>query len=224
MTLKLPFWPPIHKLLVQNKSIIYKLFILAYIFSSFLIVFGFYVYSSMPGLYPLLYELAGNFGTLALLIFLGTLMPGIFGRFKVFPLLSASIILFRRQFGILMYFLAMIHAMYISTIPAIINNTFSLQNLPSNGLTGVITLSILFPVWITSNDISQKNLGKFWKTIQRLTYFAMIFLFFHVALVEFSNALMIAAVFTLELASWIKVWFFKPKKIEIQDGSTQLEA
>lgn len=187
---------------------------MSYIFCTFMIVAGFYFYSNQKDIFNVLFLISNKFGTIALFLFLGSLLPGIFQRFKNFPLFSASMILFRRQVGILMYFMALMHSMYISTIPAIINNSFSLENLPSNGLTGVLTLSILFPVWITSNDLSQKYMGKWWKIIQRLTYFAMISLFLHVALVEKSAALLTFSVFGLEITSWINVWFFNKKKSE----------
>lgn len=212
MKITLPFWPPIHKLLVINQKLIKNLFFFGYIISVLYVVLGFYLYSSEFKTYLFLYQLAGKFGTLSMLLFVTSLLPGIFQRFKVLPLFSASIVLFRRQIGILMYFLAMVHSMYISSIPAIVNQSFDLNSMPKNVLAGMLTLSVLFPVWITSNDISQRKFGKWWKYIQRLTYIAMLFLFAHVALVERSAALLIGAVFVLEVASWIKVWFFKSEK------------
>lgn len=222
--IRLPFWPPIHLFLVKNQALIKKLFFAVYIFAIVFIVLGFYLFANQFSVYLLFYELAGKFGTIAMLLFVTTLMPGIFQRFKILPLFSASIVLFRRQIGILMYFIAMVHSMYISSIPLISTSSFSLESLPPNGLTGVLTLSILFPVWITSNDISQKKFGKFWKTIQRLTYFAMITLFFHVAMVERSAAAILAVTIFLEVASWIKVWVTKPKVNTPDNSSTSLQA
>lgn len=205
-------WRPIHIFLVQNQNLIKRFFFLTYAICVFLIVLGFYLFKENPDLYIVLYSLAGKVGTIALVLFLGALLPGIFQRFKFLPLVSASIVLFRRQIGILMFFCALVHSMYISTIPAIMSGITSLDELPPNALTGMLTIIILFPVWITSNDISQKKLGKFWKTIQRLTYFAMITIFFHVAMIEKSAAVLTITVFALEIASWVKIWFFTSKQ------------
>ena len=205
-------WRPIHIFLVKNQQLIKRLFSLAYVMSVFLMVLGFYLFQNAREWYIVLYSLSGKVGTVALFLFLGTLMPGIFQRFKVLPLVSASIVLFRRQFGILMFFCALVHSLYISTIPALMSGITSLDELPPNALTGMVTILILFPVWITSNDISQKKLGKWWKTIQRLTYFAMITIFLHVSLVEKSAAILTVTIFSLEIASWVKVWFFKSQQ------------
>lgn len=203
--IKLPFWPPIHKLLVKNQNLIKNLFVISYVFSVLLIILGFYLYQFNLNLFFLIYPLAGNFGTVSLLLFAVSLVPGILQRLKILPLFSASIVLFRRQIGIMMYFMALLHSMFISTIPAIMSNSFGLDSLPKNGLTGVVTLLILFPVWLTSNDFSQKKLGKFWKILQRLTYIAMFTIFIHVALVEFSAAAIIIILLFFESISWFKV-------------------
>ena len=212
MILKLPFWPPIHKLLVTNKQVIYKLFFVAYLLVGSLISLGYYFFSNNLELFLILAGIAGKFGTIALFLFLGTLLPGIMQRFKIFPLFSASIVLFRRQMGILMFLIGILHSSYISTIPAVMTGKLGLEYLPENGLMGIITLLLLFPVWLTSNDLSQKKFGKFWKTLQRLTYFALISIFLHVALVELSAAVLTVTVLLLELSSWLKVWFQKSTK------------
>jgi DMSO/TMAO reductase YedYZ heme-binding membrane subunit len=207
--IKLPFWPPIHKLLVTNQKIIYKLFFVAYILVGSLIPLGYYLFSSNLDLFLLIAGVAGKFGTIALILFLGTLIPGILQRFKIFPLVGASIVLFRRQMGILMFLIGILHSSYISTIPAVMTGNVGLEYLPKNGLMGIITLLFLLPVWLTSNDFSQRKFGKYWKTLQRLTYFALIAIFLHVALVELSAAILTITVLLFELTSWLKVWFQK---------------
>jgi sulfoxide reductase heme-binding subunit YedZ len=218
MTFRLPFWPPIHKFLVVNKNIIFKLFFVAYLVVAGLIPLGFYLFTNNLNAYVAVAKISNKFGTIALFLFLGTLLPGILQRFKVFPLFAASIVLFRRQMGILMFLIASLHSMYISTIPAVVSGNVGLEFFPENGLAGMITLIILFPVWLTSNDISMRKLGTFWKTLQRLTYFALISIFLHVAWVETSAAVLTVTVILLEFSSWIKVWFFKTEKIPINQN------
>ncbi len=208
---EITLWRPIHLFLVKNQNLVRKLFFVSYIFCVVAIVLGFYLFTVNQDLYISLYLLSGKVGTVALLLFLGTLVPGILKRFRILPLVSASIVLFRRQMGILMFLCALVHSMYISTIPAFMSGVTSLDALPPNALTGMLTILILLPVWLTSNDISQKKFGKFWKTIQRLTYFALITIFFHVAMVEKSAAILTTVVFLAEVASWVKVWFFDRK-------------
>ena len=205
-------WQPIHKFLVQHQVLIKNLFFVAYILCFALISFGFYAFNNALELYLLVYSIAGTFGTASLYLFLLCLLPGIFQRFRVFTLPSVSIILFRRQMGILMYCIALLHSFYLSTIPGIMTQNLSIENFPIHSVLGMIALSLLFPVWITSNDFSQKKLGKFWKTVQRMTYIAMLAIFVHVALVTTLSAILTAIVLVLELTSWLKVWFLKSQQ------------
>lgn len=203
MKLTLPFWPPIHKVLVQNQKLIQNALLLTSLLVAAMIPLGFYLFSNNVEVFVLIAGVANKIGTAALYLFLLTLLPGIFQRFKIFPLLSASIVLFRRQIGILMFLVAAMHSMYISSIAVISSGNFAPENFPPNGLAGTAALMILLPVWLTSNDISQNKLGSFWKTLQRLTYVALIAIFLHVAWVERSAALATGIVFSLELISWI---------------------
>lgn len=206
MKLSLPFWPHIHKLLVVNQGIIKNILLAVSFLGLFLLPLGFYLYTNNFSLYLEFYKLSGTLGKIALYLFLLTLIPGIFQRFKIFLLESASVVLFRRQIGILTYVLALIHSFYISTIPAIVTNKFGPAFMLQHEVYGTIAILILFPVWITSNDISQNTLGRFWKTLQRLTYIALIVIFLHVSLTETSAAVLAGCVITLEIISWIKVW------------------
>lgn len=209
--LKIPYWINVHKLLTRYQGLIFKLFIVAYALGFSLIGLGFYLYNALPEVFALIYEAGHLIGTVALGLFLTTLIPGILGRFKIFPLFSASIVLFRRQIGILMFIVALIHSFYLNTIPAIMTSTLGPEFMETSDVIGSVALMILLPVWLTSNDFSQKSFGRFWKTIQRLTYFALIAIFVHVALHSFKLGLIALIVFIFEAASWIKVWFFDKK-------------
>jgi DMSO/TMAO reductase YedYZ heme-binding membrane subunit len=212
--IKLPYWINVHKILIKYKKVILNLFLIANIFSLGVIALGFYLFSSSPTLYTLMFELSSSIGTLSLILFLVTLVPGILSRFKIFPLVTSSFVLFRRQIGILMFMTAIIHSFYLSTIPGIINSRLGLEFLSTKDLLGSISLMILLPVWLTSNDLSQKIFGKLWKIIQRLAYLSLIAIFFHVALSSIKWGIVIFGMFGLELLSWLKVWFVdrNPKK------------
>lgn len=210
--LTVPYWAKVHKLLVQYKKQIFIMFIIAYIMGISLVSFGFLLYSFVPSIFNIISGFGGEIGTLALLLFLTTLMPGIFKRFRIFPLLSSSIVLFRRNIGILMFITALVHSFYTYTIPAVMTSSFGPEFLTSREILGSLSLMILFPVWITSNDFSQRKLGKFWKMLQRLTYFALIAIFLHVSFTDLKWAVITLIVFGMEIASWIKVWYFDKKK------------
>lgn len=209
--IKIPYWIKVHTLLVKYKQIILNIFLTLQILGMGIIVSGFYLFSNFTEVFILIAQRGNSLGTLALLLFLTTLLPGIFSRFKIFPLVGASIVLFRRQIGILMFIVAMIHSFYVSTIPAVMTGTFGPEFVTSREILGSLSLIILLPVWLTSNNISQKFFGKFWINIQRLTYFALIAIFAHVALTSYKSALIASLVLLFEVSSWMKIWFFSKK-------------
>ncbi|GIK83579.1 MAG: hypothetical protein BroJett025_02010 [Patescibacteria group bacterium] len=215
MTIHLPFWIPIHTVLATNQKTIKSVFFILYLLGFLGIGFGFFLFNSNLELYVTLAELATKFGTISLYLFLLTLVPGILQRLNVVVLLSTSVVLFRRQIGIVMYILALLHSFYLSIIPQVMTSDLRLQNFATREIYGLIAILILFPVWITSNDVSQKKFGRFWKSIQRLTYIAMFFIYLHVAAIEKSAQLLTAIVILLEIISWIKIWLRRPTRTNL---------
>ena len=214
MIIKIPYWNLVHAQLIRFKSLIMSLFLVAYILGFSFIAVGFYLYDYDFDTFVLFLEGNSFLATVALVLFSLTLLPGIFQRFKIFPLFSASIILFRRQLGILMFVVAMTHSFYISTIPAIMTAKLGPEFMGKTEILGTLSLMILLPVWLTSNDFSMRKFGKFWKTIQRLTYFALIVIFFHVAQTSANKSALLFIVIFLEFLSWAKVWFYNKKSPE----------
>jgi DMSO/TMAO reductase YedYZ heme-binding membrane subunit len=159
---------------------------------------------------PVMSQSGARLGQIAVLLFCLTLFPGIFQRFRwntplSLPVLSL-LILFRRHLGILMFLTALVHQVFNSTVP---NFIFFGSPVPPTGfptfvVLGIISWLLLFPVWLTSNDISQRMLGKKWKMLQRLTYGAIWFIFAHVALQGEWLAVLIALTALLEFGSWVK--------------------
>ena len=203
-------WQKPHLFLVQNQGVLKRLFIGAYSAIFALIGLGFYLFSAQKSIYIFIALLSNKFGLLALGLFIVTLIPGILQRFKLNLFLSMSIVLFRRHIGVLMYLLALLHSMYLSTIPVIMSGKFGIAIPSQHEVYGSLSILILLPVWLTSNDVSQRFLGRFWKTLQRLTYFASIFIFLHVSLINPLASAFLAFTLFFECASWIKVWFFQP--------------
>lgn len=149
------------------------------------------------------FELGRKFGTLAALLYIVTLIPGILKRFDVLPLTRSAIKLPRRQIGITVFFLAFVHQWLVRFIPVILE-TGSPFPVTVHVLMGMIALTLLFPLWLTSNDLSRQKLGTWWKRLHSLTYIAMFFILFHVALAsERGLALLVLIVILAEIASWI---------------------
>lgn len=168
-------------------------------------------------------------GLLSLVLFCLTLLPGILTRLKIWTEVTlpvATLITpFRRNLGILMFVSAFVHMSLSTTLPFVALQLVSIRSLLALTLgqkltaifstfppplrlfehLAIIGWMILLPVWLTSNDLAQKKLGKWWKRVQRLTYLAIWFIMGHVALQSSLWAVMVGVVAVLEVTSWVKV-------------------
>ena len=153
-----------------------------------------------------------NAGTLALILFIITLIPSIIQRFglaKEFNLLIKLILPVRRQFGILMFVAAFTHYLAMKVIPVL---QFKLPpSLPIYQAFGLVALIFSFALFITSNNWATRKLKSNWKRLHRLTYIIGWLIFGHVLLgglrseSEISlQAIVIGVVMVLEVASLIK--------------------
>jgi DMSO/TMAO reductase YedYZ heme-binding membrane subunit len=119
-------------------------------------------------------ELAGN-----LLIFLLFLSP----LSRIFRMrILLQLMGFRRELGILMGYLALVHGLGFLTQ----YGGLSLFHFPLDPLLfspfvmfGCIGLFLIFPLLLTSNSISVKFFGSFWKKIHFLVYPAFFFIILH---------------------------------------------
>ena len=158
---------------------------------------------------PVLGEVGESLGTISAILFCVTLLPGIAQRLRWFPTITlplASIVtIFRRHLGILMFLTAWVHMAFTTSVPNVI---LTGSPFPPNGprlfeFFGTMSWLLLMPVWLTSNDVSMRFLGRKWKTLQRLTYIANWLIFAHVALQGESLAVLLAVVAILEITSWV---------------------
>lgn len=144
--------------------------------------------------------------------YLLTLIPGILRRLQIYPLYTNPIatifMLFRRQLGITLFFLAFTHNIFSRMLPLIIFYGFGpeLTQASTFEMMGTLSLIILFPLWLTSNDTSVKILGRNWKKLHAFTYLALFFIFLHVLLQKSNWALPGALFLGLEVLSWIIAW------------------
>lgn len=171
-------------------------------------------FSDFDSLFLLIYEAGLKLGQAAIILYTITLLPGIITRLQWFPKITqpiASIILpFRRHFGILMFLTAFVHQSFTTTLPYYAGYDFQPPNLlPPLALFQIMGLAawlLLLPLWLTSNDKAQKGLGKWWKIVHRLTYFALLFIFLHVGLQNAKWMYLIGSMVVLEIISWIMYW------------------
>lgn len=141
------------------------------------------------------------FGRIALLVLLIVVTPGIIGRFGIDIKISRVITLYRRRLGILVFFLALTH-FNIITLPRVAGiESFSFPLFQIIGFNALVLLSILF---VTSNNLSIKRLGSWWKWVHRLVYVILLLVFLHTALQRTSVWSILAGIFlALEISSLI---------------------
>ena len=169
---------------------------------------------------PRLYRLGGRLGIVSLVLFVVVLLPGIIIRLQWWRSVSlpiATIITpFRQRLGVLMFITAFIHASFTTTLPYV--SLLGFQALPPPlspaELFGFFGLIILIPVWMTSNDRALQQLGKWWKTIQRLSYLTIWAVAGHLILIGSNYRWLIILIGILEILSWWKFHQLKQKKLK----------
>lgn len=151
------------------------------------------------------YGLGNTLGQFALILYVVTLLPGIADRLGIKNKILVLLKVYRREAGILMYLLALIHiTLEKLLITTSITELFTL--LPFE-IMGVLSLLVLFFLFITSNTFSLIRLRLNWYRIHRFTYIGMLFIFLHVSLVKFSNwTILMGFVLILQLISFIIVY------------------
>ena len=127
------------------------------------------------------YTLGTDCGRLALIFYILTTIPGITKRFGLQHRLIQIILLFRRYLGISVYMLLIVHFSFMELIPSVLKGFFRFPP-PLFELFGITAATLLFFMFITSNDISTKLLGKWWWILHKVTYAIIWLIFFHVLL------------------------------------------
>lgn len=195
----------------SSPKIISMFHVFYYLFIAFVFVLVYLEYSNRN--VDLAYSFGKNFGRAALLMLGLVVFPGILGRLRVEIKLTRIITLFRRQLGITVFLLALSHFLlvhFVLVLIGVVDGAIPYVELFKNF--GLIALSILFFMFLTSNNFSVKNLGKWWKILHRFVYVAMFALVFHTALQEISVwSLFIFAFLSLEFISWI-VYFLRKRQ------------
>lgn len=102
-------------------------------------------------------------------LLLVVLLPGCLQRIGVRNRFVRILTAWRRVLGVLMYLAALVHALFLlDYIPQFSGGEIVLFDLVT--ATGLVSLTLLLPVLVTSNSFSVRFLGRFWKILQRMTY------------------------------------------------------
>lgn len=157
------------------------------------------------------YALGVNSGRMGLICYIITLIPGMMGRYGVRNKLLSLLNIFRRYIGILMYIFAVTHFLLVRAVFSISTGIFI--PLVLFELFGAAALTLLFFLFITSNDFSVTRLGKWWRWTHKLTYPAMGFIFLHAALQRVSIwSLAMGVIIVLEVGSVVSMLSRRLKK------------
>ncbi len=200
----------LQKQLLPYKGLIISVFFIVECMLGMLWVIGGVLSFTRPDLAFDIFEFGRRTGEFALVFYLLTLIPGILSRIQQPPWTLAGVIIqpYRRHLGIMTFLTAFIHMSFALGFPALVNWSLP-QIIGSPKLYGIVALTILFPMWITSNDVSQKALGKNWKRMHRFTYIALFMIFLHLALFRKRWLILTLPLLAGEVFSWLLVWMRK---------------
>lgn len=144
------------------------------------------IFLQQPDVYDeILMGIGQFFGSMALLLYSLTLIPGILKRLQLwqeYTLPVAQILtLFRRHMGILMFLMLFVHLLFMFVLPLAERGELNLlgDQIRNGQLWGFLALFMLLPLWITSNDTSVQLLGSWRTIIHRLTYVILAVLILH---------------------------------------------
>ncbi len=177
------------------------------LFGAFLALSAWMIFFNVPGV-VFLYIMGPYLGQLSIIFFILTTSTGILRRFGFnHPLISINT-LFRRQTGLMSFYLALSHACILYFFPGIA--TGALPTLLPAYIYGSIALSFMFGLALTSNDWIKDAMGKWWKRFHRVVYFIYWMIFIHVAMHGSIWMYVIGPAAVLEVVSWVYL-LVKPK-------------
>jgi DMSO/TMAO reductase YedYZ heme-binding membrane subunit len=186
----------------QNLIIIIKsICILLILFA----VGGYFLFRNNTVLLLSFYNIGNVMGEFSLITYLLTLLPGMGERFGLKNNILSVLRIYRRYIGILMFTLAIVHVFLVKIIFIV-----KIVDVIPQGIFEVMGVSALFILifpFITSNNVSMGKLKIWWHRIQRLTYGAMFFIFFHVSLIRLSVwSVAMGGVIIFQIASFIAIY------------------
>ena len=197
------------------KTIIYAL----------LLVFGisfFFIQNN----FEILGALAGKFAIYLLWLIA---IPGILRRFKASGFIKniqTIMMLNRRQLGILMFVLVLIHYFWSRGFGYILKGPPT--TIPVFQIFGTLAFLLSIPLVITSNDFLQRKMKKWWQRLHYASYLIMFLLIFHVSMqgvnlnlfglkldreYTFQYGIPTIIIMIVQFVSW--VWYFRQRRAKV---------
>lgn len=172
--------------------------VLYLILLSIIVVTTYSIYNDQE-FYNFFAEKRAWFGRISLLVLLIVITPGILGRFNIQIKVSRILTLYRRRLGILVFLLAFTH-FHIIGLPKLVGTEPNI--FPLFQRIGLTALVLLFVMFLTSNNFSQRRLGRWWKRLHRLIYVVVILILIHTFMQRVSIWSILAGIFfILEISS-----------------------
>lgn len=155
-----------------------------------------------PGVMGISYSAGVWSGRAAVMMLAVVLVPGILGRFGIQIKVTRVLTFYRRQLGIMTFLLAFTHGMLVRNVARFALGWYPINLAPVFELFGSFALSLMFLLFITSNDASVVRMGPWWKRLHRLVYIIVLLVLFHTLLQRVSTwSILIGVVAILELVS-----------------------
>jgi methionine sulfoxide reductase heme-binding subunit len=163
-------------------------------------------------------------GKFAIYIFWLIAIPGILKRFGVKnSLRNIQIVLMnnRRKLGILMFILVLIHYFWSRAFGYILYGPP--EQIILFEFIGFISMILLIPLVITSNNWAVKKMKKWWYVLHSLSYIVMILAVFHTSMQGreylFYYGVPTIIILVIQTVSWGFFWQNKNKKVVISKNS-----
>ena len=172
-------------MLFRSKTFI-RLFWIPYLTIIGISAFGGYQVATNGPWFEFFYDIGRKFGQLALILLGVVVIPGILGRFKVEIKITRVVTLFRRQLGDMVFLLAYAHFMILRGASRIFGVVPFQTPYPVFEAIGILALTLLFPLFLTSNNWSVRVMGAWWKRLHRLIYVILWLVVIHTGLQRIS--------------------------------------
>lgn len=162
------------------------------------------------------YSFGKTLGEAAVISFVLLLIPGIARRFGFKHKLISLVMIFRRYIGILMFLLVLAHFALLRMIP-ISRQYMAIPAAPVVfELLGTLSLVLLFPLFLTSNDWSIKKMKAWWYKLHRLVYIIMWTVLLHLGLQSLSIwTVLMGSIVLLECMGIMIQWIRTRTKKEV---------
>ncbi len=169
-----------------------------------------------------LIELGQEFGEWSIRLLWIVALPGILKRFGakgLFQTIQIILMRSRRRLGDIMFMLALNHFMMVQGFFYLRYGLPNLTSIPVFQYMGIIGLTLLLPLFLTSNNYSVRSLKQYWQKIHNLIYLAIWFIAAHTLLNgQILEGSITVAIAILQIASWI-VYKRRQKKIKVNPTS-----